>query len=314
MNQEAGQGHGAFIQGLRESELPFDLGRIQDELMAPGGLLDQFNVKAVVDENRVRLDFTDSSITRKGRKATSATLQEVLNSPRDIQAHQADVIKRNLQDFTHKSKAAKALVHKVGGVVKDQLHANVPDYQPTMAAYDDIMTFLNDIDNRLNINLEKGVTKSASRTLNGALREGREEEVRGVSMLEERTGLPIEAQVAGQQLSQTLASSLTGRQGLLAVTSGSVVGGMALDPALAMGLLSVPVFSPRFVGKQAARLGVAAAKVQQIEQRVTQLLRAAQQRGIQVSRSMTIGQLEERLNQPEQQQRPSLLGIIGRTR
>ena len=174
----------------------------------------------------------------------------------------------------------------------------MPGYKEQMQAYESFATFLDFIEDRTSISLEKGVTKRAAKGIRRSISEGADEELRGLRAIEQRTGLPVTAQAAGQRLSQSPPGGLVGRSVMAGLATGaSFVGAAFLGPEMLSGLLLLPVFSPRAVGKWVARMGAGARKAQEAAQIVSGMLQQARSRGIEVSRVMTVGQLEQRLMQ-----------------
>ena len=300
----------ALRSEMRKNPQPIDIADVKDAIFGDDGLAADFGVTVRRAENGtpVDLDFSDSTISGStvdsARTAAQSALQDLFNRPDQINTFQLDSIKKGLQSFSlSTSSEAEALVHGASKVLREKLYSDVPKYAETFQPFDEMQTFLEEMGQRINLNIDKDFTKAANAAVRNALNEGKDTELRAILRLEERftpeggtrSDIPIRAEIAGQQLSQDVPSGLVGREAFLGGVGGTIAAGAFIDPTFLTALVGLPLFSPLVVGKALAAAGAGAAKVAEVQQGIQRMLKAARVNNIPVSRSMTIGQLHERL-------------------
>lgn len=315
LKKEAGGGTGDFTKGMRQQHLTVEVGELKQAVV--DDLAENFNVTRGVDaKGQPALDFSRSTITGKGRKQTANALQELLDKPDQIFAHDLHTIKLSMDDFFNKASGqANAAVGSAARKIRQVLYDQVDGYQVAMKPYHDTMGFLGELRDELGVNLAKPKKISTGRRLERALGEGREGELALIEEVSGRTDQPLRAQLAGQKMSQTVPTGLIGRAAIAGIATGAAAAGAILTPEFLYALAALPAFSPRFIGKQMARLGLAAGQAKRAEQYVSGLLGQAKSVGIPISRTITVAQLQQRLSgdteQGEESQPPSLLRTLG---
>ena len=151
--------------------------------------------------------------------------------------------------------------------------------------------------------------KVVGRALERGFTEGAEDEFLALGTIEEITGQPGKAKMAGQRLSSFAPAGLVGRSeaaglGRLALAGGALGGGAIAGGPLGA-IVGLTVFSPYAVGVASALMGSGAGKLARAAKFVNDAKKAASKLGI-AQRGLTFAELYERIQEEQTG------GVIGR--
>ena len=145
--------------------------------------------------------------------------------------------------------------------------------------------------------------------------------LKGIERLDRQTpGINVRSELAGVRTARLAPTSLVGRSEFYRILLGgaglSIAGGAA-EANLILGILSIPVlasgFSPKYAARHMARLGKLEGKAEHVRKVSQHLVEQAERLNINVPKTMSIGQLIERMPD-DNEEKKSLVGQIGTSR
>ena len=226
-------------------------------------LKDDFRVNYTLEDGRVILDFSDSTLSATGPQRRIQRLVNEIYDWNDISVQGLDILKQRIGDIHEpgtRFARSNVIVDETYDSLRNLLIDNVDGYKKLVGDYEFLSNALADFDRILgggSINPETALSKMTS-----VLRESPTAELRNtvIQQLEELSGKPIVDQIAGLELSQKVPKNLVGRS----IAAGALMGGALEVEALFPLLRVMPFTSPRLVGEFFGALGYGAKQVDKI--------------------------------------------------
>ena len=251
-------------------------------------------------------NFRDSKFSGSAdREIAQKMLEDVWNDIKlgtNIDAIKLDVHKKGFSKYINdpaNSPELKAFANGLKDLVRQPLIDNVKGYKGLSNEWEYYTTLEKDVADAFSVTRKDTNLETASLRVADALKTDRGTRKRVISQLETTTDAPpIRAQIAGIDLSDK--TPLLSRFGGVAGISGAAYfTGLGLPESIALSVLSLPVFTPKRVGRALVEAGAGAKKFDEARSRavkaVEELARKMREQGI-VSEHMTVGEAIKRLS------------------
>lgn len=235
----------AQLQSIAQNQAPIDLRPIKGEVIS---LMQKYNVK--IDPTTGAIDTSRIAMGKSGRNDIKDIIEEVSSwgtKPGDNTALGLDTLKRRLDDFYSDSSQARQFVTQLRNTVKDNIVANVPQYDEMTKGYTEATKIIKDVEAGLMLRKQgmtgRIVADQTLRRLMSSMKDNFALRKELVDILGKNGGEDLGAAIAGYAQSSALPVGLAG-------TGPALVGNIALtklvDPSFGA-LLAAS--SPRVQGE-----------------------------------------------------------------